>query len=386
MFSKRRTYLDWAASAPISQNALAAFHEGVRLYGNPSSPHAEGLQARELLNDARTRIARLASVKSDAVLFTAGATEANALAIQGYLEKKLSTGISPSDMHVLYLETAHSSTQGAIKFLKEKGVVCEPLPLKDFAIDIEKTKKLVRPATVLIATELVCGETGTRYAVRDLKRALETAGIQAHLHVDATQAPFEESIELTRLGADSLSLDAQKVGGVRGIGVLIIPRPNTLAPLIRGGGQEQGIRPGTESPALAHAFATALEGCSWKEFAQTASSQRALLLKRIQDAIPDVLINEGKEQAMHILNISLSGVDTDYLVALLDEDGFAVSTKSACETEALGSRVVELVTGDAERAASTLRISWGPSTKNNELELFSRALVPAVRFVRENRV
>ena len=386
MFSKRRTYLDWAASAPVSHDALRAFTAAAVLPGNPSSPHEEGLKAHELLEEARTRIARLASVKSTAVIFTAGATEANAIAIQGFVQKKIQEGADPANLHVLYLPTAHASTRGAIELLRARGVTCEALPVQDFALDLDATKKLLKPETVLIAAELVCGETGVRFPVRDLKRLVDAAGLKTQLHVDASQAPLEESIELTRLGADTLSLDAQKVGGVRGIGVLIAPKLSSLSPLIQGGGQEQGLRPGTESPALAVSFATALEACDWKEFSEQAAKQRKNLFARISAGIPDVVINEGKENAAHILNISLPGEDTDYLVALMNEAGIALSTKSACETDELGSRVIETFTKDSARALATLRISWGPTTKDRELQRCAEELIRAVRFVRGNGV
>ncbi|MBU2220933.1 aminotransferase class V-fold PLP-dependent enzyme, partial [Patescibacteria group bacterium] len=188
MFSKRRTYLDWAASAPVSPEALSAFTQGALLCGNPSSPHTEGLEAHELLEDARTRIARLASVKKEAVIFTSGATESNALAIQGFVQKKIQEGAEPSELHILYLPTAHASTLGAVSFLQSMGVSCEELPVTEFGIDLEGSKKLLKKETVFVAVDLVCGETGVRYPVRDLKRLIDASDSSVHLHVDASQA------------------------------------------------------------------------------------------------------------------------------------------------------------------------------------------------------
>ena len=386
MFRRKRTYLDWAAAAPASSVARHAFLSALPVFGNPSSPHEDGRKSRALLEDARTRIARLASVKPDAVIFTSGATEANALLIEGHINALIARGKLPKDIHVLYLASAHASTQGAVERLKEKGVVVEPVALSDMRIDLDTFKTQLRPETALVCLERVCGETGIRFDTRSVRRVLDAAGSAAVLHVDASQAPFEEEILLTRMGADTVSLDAQKVGGVRGVGVLIAPRRIPILPRILGGGQERGLRPGTESPALACAFASALETLEPHTFTTRARMIREEFLATILPVLSGAVINEGKDQAHHILNISLPGRDTDYLVALLSEAGFSVSTKSACETGEEGSRPLVALTGDAARAASTLRISWGPSTTRQELLRFADALVSAVRFMDRNQV
>lgn len=381
----RRTYLDWAAAAPITPRVERAYRRARAYFGNPSSPHAEGRDARGLLEDARVRIARLASVKADAVLFTAGATEANALAIVGQVRAAAS-----EKPHVLYLPSAHASTRGAIEMLASEGCAVEPLALLDGAIDLERLMAQVREHTVLVALEAVCGETGTRFDTRGVWRALESLQLRSRprIHVDASQLPLVESFALTRLGADTLSLDAQKVGAVRGIGALVAPRRIPIAPLMKGGGQERDIRPGTESPALAQAFARALEEAHEEtaSFSSRAAAMRARFLSRLGGAIDGIVVNGGKEQVPHILNISLLKRDTDYLAALLDEAGFAVSTRSACATDSAGSVAVLALHGDTDRAAVTLRISWGPSTQERALTACADALVRAVRFLDTNAI
>lgn len=376
-----RTYLDWAAAAPVSPQCMRTFTHALRAFGNPSSPHAEGRAAKEVLEDARTRIARLAMVKPDAVTFTSGATEANALGIVGSMRALWDAGTDPKDIHVLYLPSAHASTQGAIKELRSWGVDAEPLSVMGGVIDLARLKTQVRPSTALMVLEAVCGETGTRFDTRAVRRAI---GEKILIHVDASQLPLVESFELTRLSADTLSLDAQKAGGVRGIGVLIAPRQVSLAPLIRGGGQERGLRPGTEASALAAAFAHALEEAHDRApgFHLRATDMRKALMRHL----PACHINGGEAVVPHILNISLPGRDTDYLVALLDEAGFAVATRSACATNEEGSVAVLAMTGDETRAASTLRVSWGPKTNPRDLTRFAKALVRAVRFLDMNAV
>lgn len=377
----KRTYLDVAAASPVSAAARIAFGRALRASGNPSSPHAEGQAARAVLEDARARIARLAGVKPEAVIFTGGATEANALAIEGHIRALIANGSAAGSLHALYLPSAHASVIGAMRRVEAMGVNIE-------ALDLVRLASQVRPETVLVAVDLVCGETGTVYDVREIRRVIDKVrqgGPRITLVVDASQAPRTEPILRERLGADLLALDAQKVGGVRGIGALIAPRTVPLLPLIEGGGQERGLRSGTESPAPAAAFATALEECDRgrESFTERSRRMRKELVSRIE-SVPGLVINEGKRQAPHILNVSLPGRDTDYLVALLDAAGFAVSTRSACETDEEGSRAVFMMYGDEERARTTLRISWGPRTRSRDLVRFSGALIERVRFMDEN--
>jgi len=372
-----RTYLDCTAG----------------LSGNPSSPHTEGRRAKQMLEDARTAIARLVEVQSDDVIFTSGATEANALAILGVAKK---------GDHMLYLPSAHASIVENMKLLSERGVEVEALPIVDGRVDCEKLKKMLRPETKLISMDAVCGETGVIWNTREVAEVLRKE-VKPHyqvgrfnlfplLHVDASQAPLTEKITRAHFGADMLSFDISKVSTVRGIGALIAHRTIPLESLYRGGGQERGLRPGSESPELAKAFAAALRvtALDREKFRVSSERDRANIVKIILETIPKVFINESRtpacagRQAPNILNLSLLGRDTDYLVALLDEEGFAVSTRSACETDSEeGSRAVFALTGDTERAHSTLRISWGPNIRSRELSRFAKALAQAVAFSAE---
>ncbi|MDO8567057.1 MAG: aminotransferase class V-fold PLP-dependent enzyme [bacterium] len=380
MFWKKRTYLDYAAGTT----------------GNPSSPHEEGRRSRETLEGARTDIARLLEVQSDDVIFTSGATEANALAILGVLKK---------GDHALYLPSAHASVVENMKLLGKRGVEINTLPIKNGRVDCETLKELLRPQTKLVAMDAVCGETGIIWNTREVAQTLATyasmpkkesapaarpiqlsfSGTLAPvLHVDASQALLTEKITRAHFGADLLTLDASKVGGGRGIGALIAHRTIPIVPLYAGGGQERGVRSGSEAPELASKFAAALAAatCGREKFRASAERAREDLVKTIIREIPRVYINEGRNQAPHILNVSLPGRDTDYLLALLDEEGFAVSTRSACETDSQsGSRAVFALTGDLNRAKATLRISWGPSTRPRELTRFAEKLAAAIVFI-----
>jgi cysteine desulfurase len=400
MWWNKRVYLDNAAGVA----------------GNPSSAHEEGRAAHEVLERARSIIARLVEVQSDDVIFTSGATESNALAILGHVRalRKHAGHDAPgrNNIHVLYLPSAHASIVENMKMLAAENIVVEALPIKEWRVDTDALAKMLRPETVLVSMDAVCGETGVVWNTREVAETVRASrrgqalsllarGRAATreenrlpaslLHIDASQAPWTEKITRDHFGADLLTFDASKVGMVRGIGALIAHRTIPLEPLYRGGGQERGLRSGTESPELAEKFAAALCAAALgrEEFRTSALHTREQLVGSITKSIPNVLVNEGRDagmptgrQAPHILNISLPGRDTDYLVALLDEAGFAVSSRSACETDSeTGSRSVFALTDDQERARATVRISWGPHLRMCEVSAFAKALAQAVSFV-----
>lgn len=376
MFNNRRVYLDNAAGVS----------------GNPSSPHEEGLHAKDILENARIAIARLVEVQQDDVIFTSGATESNALAILGYI--RALRPIIKHDIHVLYLPSAHTSIVENIKLLAAEGVFIEALPIKEYRIDINALVRMLRKETALISMDAVCGETGVVWNTREVAEVLQThnnknflsfaGGITTMLHVDASQAPLTEKISRAHFGANLLTFDASKVGNIRGIGALIAHRTIPMISLYKGGGQERGLRPGSENPIAARDFAVALDIAARmrEKFRTSAAQERVRLIRLIKNAIPNVSVQEGHSQVPHILNISLLGRDTDYVVALLNEAGFSVSTRSACETDSEeGSRAVFALTEDLERARVTLRISWGPRVRPCELNRFAKALIRSVAFI-----
>ena len=385
---RKRVYLDVAASSPVSAGARRVHDKYRLLVGNPSSLHEEGRQAKKVLEDARLRLSQLARVRANDVVFTSGATESNNLAIQGWAQASYSMGATLDDIRVLYHEGAHSSIVETVKALSSTGVSCMLIPLTAGIPNLVELRASITAPYVLIVLEAVSGETGTIFGVRDVRRVMQQVqkerSNQMHLHVDASQSPRTESFVLSECGADSLSLDAQKVGGVRGVGALLRTRSASIAPIMFGGPQEQGLRPGTENPALVSSFVYALEEVqkNKRAFSKKANELREHLLQAIA-SIPGVEINETPEHVPHILNVSFLKRDTDYLLFLLNERGFAVSTKSACESGEAGSRMVGLMSDDAH-ARSTLRISWDEQMTKSELSRFTRALVDSVRFLDDN--
>lgn len=381
---EKRYYLDVAASASVTKGAQKAFMRALSAYGNPSAPHDEGRVASLVLENARLAIARSVGTKQDAVIFTSGATESNNIAIRGVIEHLHKNGRAYDTMRVLFQDGAHASTTNIMNVLSSNGVHTEVIPFKDGSLDLVWLESHIKPHTVLIALESIGSETGVRTNTKDIRRIIDRTSPQTLLHVDASQAPYVELINLEHFGADLLVCDAQKIGGVRGCGILVNSPRARLVPILFGGGQERGLRSGTPSPALASSFAHAFLQAQKERisFVSRATRSRTTLTNTLTTRIPKVYINEGKENAPHILNISLMGRDSDYLVALLNASGFALSTKSACESNNdEGSRGVFALTKDIERAECTLRISWGPQTKKEVLVRFANTLCAKVEFV-----
>jgi cysteine desulfurase len=379
----KRVYLDYAAAAPVEGVAKRAFLKALALYGNPSSAHEEGRKAKEALEDARTTIARLAGVKSEHVVFTSGATEANTLAIEGHVRALLRKGRERKSIELMYHPGAHSSVVRTMERLANDGIRVVPLPTKGALVDIDAFTAMVGPKTSLVSLEAVSPETGMRHDIRSVRAALH-AHKDAYLHVDASQLPLVESFARERLGADLVTLDAQKVGGVRGVGCLIRRAGVPLAPIFLGGGQEHELRSGTEAVAHVFAFAAALSLAAKRRgaFVARARAIRAKLIERIRKSVPDAVILGGADAAPHILALAFPGRDTDYLQTLLDTAGFMVGTKSACESDAMqGSRMAQSETGDDALSKATLRVSWGPATPTGDLMRFVGALTEAIRFL-----
>ncbi len=382
----KRVYLDYAAAAPVLRKAERAFVRANKKYGNPSSSHEEGRVAQALLTKARKEIARLVEVKPEHLIFTSGATEANVLAIEGHVRALMREGRTPASLELVYHEGAHASVVEVMKKLAKEGVQVNTFPLLGGRVALEKLKECVTQNTALVSIEAVSPETGALHDLRRLRTALPKETL---LHVDASQVPLFALCTRERLHADLLTLDAQKIGGVRGVGCLVYTAGVKLAPLVEGGGQERGLRGGTEPVSLVVSFAEALQEAQNHApfFASRSEKLRTTLIERLHKAIPSLQVLGGSQTAPHILSLALPGLDTDYLQAVLDKKGFAVGTKSACESDsAEGGRMAFAETGEREAAAATLRISWGPTIQERDLRRFEKVLIDAIRFLDQTKL
>ena len=398
MFTPKRVYLDYAAATSLHPKVYAAMIPYFTEYiGNPSAIHKEGVQLRAVIEECRTAVARTLSVRSDLVTFTSGGTEANNIAIIGYVRTLLSEGLSAQEMEIVSLETEHLATLEALKEVEKLGVqVHFASCLEDGRVNIDSFAALVNERTVLVTIAYINSEIGVIQPIRQLSKLVR--GIQSKwkdilphpcLHIDAAQAPLWESCNMEQLGADAISLDASKFEGPRSSGVYACSRRQwSKQGVLYGGAQESGKRPGTESPAAIVGLSVALSRAQkqYEETARRVKEERDMLLTELlyRDTYPlkDILLLNGSEthRVANNINISLPGYDTEYLAIYLDNKGFAVSTKSACSSQdSAASSVVFAVTGDSERACSTLRITLGPNTRWRHIQAIPKHIVDFVQ-------
>ncbi len=381
-----RVYLDHAAATPLCAAARAAMAPLLaESYGNPSAIHAEGQAARAVVENARTQVARTLGVRPAGVAFVSGGTEANALAIVGHLTARVRAGAAWSDMEVISTPLEHPSVLETLQELTTRGVTVRMVAVSETGmVTPAALRAVLSEKTALVTMAYVNSEIGTIQPVSSLVRVVRAFARERNLpritvHLDAAQAPLWVPCQLSRLGVDMLSLDGGKCGGPKGSGAVVTHGVVPLAPVLWGGGQEQGLRPGTENVLTIAGFAAAL---SW---AQLGMEERVSRIRTLRDtgiqelleALPGAVLNGpvGEERVANNINISIPGLDTEYAVVALDVAGVAASTKSACAGVGGGeSVVVKAITGDADRARSTLRFTLGPDTKATDLTTTARIL------------
>lgn len=345
-------------------------------WANPSAMYAEGVAVRARIDDARTELAQLLRVRAQDVTFTSGGTEANNLALIGVVEKIAET-CAYGDVEVLTTAIEHPSILETLEYLKKRGVVVTYVPVNDEGlIDLVQFKSLLNPRVKLCTFAYVNSEVGVVQDIKKVTRIVrkwnEEHNVHVYVHTDASQAPLWLSCALDTLGVDLMTLDVGKCYGPKGVGVLVHRHWVALLPITHGGGQERGLRSGTESVMLivgcVRALVWAQAGYESRSFA--VAKLRDHLIKLLREKIPNAILNGSvTERVSNNVNISLPSFDTEYATLYLDAKGIAVSTKSACGgAGGDGSYVVREISHDEERALSTLRFSLGEETSKNDLD------------------
>ena len=371
MFKKKRVYLDYAAATPLAKSAFLAMEPHLReVYGNPSAIHQEGVAARLAVEEARARVASTLQVRPEYVTFTSGGTESNNVAIFGTIEYLKHAGRAYDDMEVVTTALEHPSILKAMDELVKRGVSVIFAPVDQHGVvKLETLKPLLTEKTVLFSVAYANSEIGTIQKVRAIKKTLEAAekkfGTTILFHVDAAQAPLWLPCQMELIHADVLALDVGKCNGPKGVGVLVRHRRAQLTSALYGGGQESGLRPGTEHVAGVVGASVALVEAQqgWKMRVEKVAAVRDESIAYLLTNLENVVLNGpvGEDRLANNINISIPGLDTEFAAVVLDKHGFAVSTKSACAGAGGGeSSVVKEISGDTARARSTLRISLSP--------------------------
>lgn len=366
-------YLDHNATTPIHPEVV----EAVRAcwgedYANPASQHQPGQRARRALEDARERIAELlgadiTGVQPDRLLFTSGGTEANNLAVRGIAQAR--SGGRTGQIVVSALE--HSCVLGAAEDLLEQGWRVDMLGISfQGIVRVERLRELLSPQTALVSVIAANHEIGTLQPIAELAALCRQAGVP--LHTDAVQMAGKLPLDFRASGAAAMTVAAHKFHGPLGIGALLVRHDTPLAPLLFGGHQQNGLRPGTESVALAVGMRTALEVCQREQdvLIQRVTGLRQRLERGLRAGWPEIVVHgEGSPRLPNTANIAFPGLDGQVLFTALDLSGVACSIGSACSSGSSELSPTLLALGlPKDLVTSSLRFSLGSTTTEDEID------------------
>ena len=380
--TKRRVYLDHSATTPVDPRVANAMARAVmETFGNASSVHGFGQQARAAIDRARREVAALIGAKQNEIVFTSGGTEANNLAIRGLCESSAAHG-----RHVITSAIEHPSVSGVCTELEKRGWEVTRLPVyQNGIVRIEDVTQALRPDTVLITVMLANNEIGTIQPISEIGSLIREKK-HIWLHTDAVQAAGRLPLNVDELGCDLLTISGHKLYAPKGIGALYVRRGVRLHVQNVGGHQERERRAGTENVPGIVAFGEAAK-LAREELVQRSQHDRALRDRfetQVQEQISDVVMNGDREQRLdHLSNISFRFIEGEGLLINLDLEGVAVSTGSACSSGTLEpSPVIRALGVNDERARGSIRFSFGKDNTEADVDYAVAVLAHAVERLR----
>jgi cysteine desulfurase len=377
-------YLDHAATTPMLDEALDAYVATAREVGNPSSLHAAGRRARRKVEEARERVAAALGARPSEVIFSGGGTESDNLAVKGIYWARRDAASRPP--RVVASAVEHHAVFDAVEWLeRHEGARVTWLPVDEGG--------RLRPADLadaldddvaLVTAMWANNEVGTVQPVAELAALAAARGVP--LHTDAVQAVGQVPVDFAASGAAALTLTAHKLGGPFGVGALLLGRDVACTPLLHGGGQERDVRSGTlDAPGIV-AFGVAVEAAvkAQQEFAARVGALRDDLVARVREVVPDAQYNgHDADRLAGNAHFSFPGCEGDALLLLLDAQGIACSTGSACSAGvAQPSHVLLAMGADDDRARSSLRFTLGHTSTPADVDALVAALPPAVERAR----
>jgi cysteine desulfurase len=381
----RPVYLDYAATTPVRPEVLEAMlpYLTEQAFGNPSSAHRFGRAARAGIEQARREVAQAAGADPSQVIFTSGGTEADNLGIMGAALAARDRGAAMCTVvsaieHKAVLAAAH-----AVCHLGGREVV---LPVDgNGRVDLDALDAALRERPAVVSIMWVNNEVGVVQPVKEIAGRCCDAGVA--FHTDAVQAFGKVPVNLAALGCTLASLSGHKIGAPKGIGALVVRDRKAIEAIIHGGGQQFGIRPGTENVpgAVAMGRAAALAAAEQEREAERLRALRDELAARLRSAVTDVVINaEAAERAPHVLNVAVPGADSEALLMHLDLAGVACSSGSACSTGAVEpSHVLTAMGVPRELALGAVRMSLGHGTTEEDVRRAAEVMPAVVAKVRK---
>ena len=363
-------YLDNSATTKPCESAIKALEKAMTsTWGNPSSLYGLGVDAENLINETRLRIANLINAREDEIFFTGSGTEANNLAIIGAVNLMKRRGNK-----IITTSVEHPSVLNTCSFLEQYGFeVVKVKPQADGNINADNILSEVDDKTILVTMMLVNNETGCIFPVREIADGLKNKKSIALLHTDCVQAFGKINIDVEELGADLLTASGHKIHGPKGIGFLFKRKNNALKPIIHGGNQEKGLRSGTEPVPLIASFGGALDELNIEQSFNKVKELHTYAYEKLSN-IDGVLINSPKDGTLpYIINISVQGLRSETLLHFLESREIYVSSGSAC-SKGKGSHVLSEMSLNADRTDSALRISFSKNNTTDDIDTLICAL------------
>jgi cysteine desulfurase len=385
---KHNVYLDHSATTPVDPRVAEALSRSLTdNFGNPSSVHSFGQQARAAVDRARREVAALIGARQNEVIFVSGGTEANNLAIRGLCEAAQHQG-----RHIVTTTIEHPSVRGVCDALEKKGWEVTRVAVSENGIvNVENVRSALRQDTVLVSIMLANNEIGTIQPIAELAAVIreqrERSQRNLWLHTDAVQAAGRMVLNVDQLGCDLLSLSGHKLYAPKGIGALYVRRGVRILGQNIGGHQERERRAGTENVASIIAFGEA------SRIAREELESRVTYVRRLRDRfeeevirrIDDIVLNGDRERRLpHLSNISFRFIEGEGLLINLDMQGVAVSTGSACSSGTLEpSPVIRALGRDEEMARGSIRFSFGKDNTDEDVDYVVEVLQTVVARLRE---
>jgi cysteine desulfurase len=374
----KRIYMDHSATTPVAPEVLEAMLPYFSdKFGNASSLHSFGLEAKEALEESREKVAGLLGAKPEEIIFTAGGTESDNLALKGIARKNQKSG-----KHIITTQVEHPAILECCRRLEREGFEVTYLPVtNEGLVEIATLESAIRSDTILISVMHANNEVGTIQPMEEIGRLAAEKDI--YLHTDAVQSVGKIPTDVNKLGVDLLSLSAHKLYGPKGVGALYIRKGTRLESIIQGGGHEHGLRSGTENIAGIVGLARAAD------LAGETMTMEAERLTRLRDRLAELVLSKVKEawingtMKMRLpgnLNFGFKYVEGESLLLFLDSKGISVSTGSACSSHKLEPSHVLLSLGlKPEECHGSLRITLGRSNTMEEVDYVALGIAEAVQ-------
>lgn len=378
----KRVYLDYAATTPTDPEVIKAMEPYFfELFGNPSSIHTFGQEAKKAVEDARQNVASILGAKPEEIVFTSGGTESDNFAVEG-----VAYAAEKKGNHIIISAIEHHAVTEPCKFLEKKGFKITAVGVdKEGLVDPGDIKKAITDKTVLISVMHANNEIGTIQPIADIGKIAQEKGVV--FHSDAVQTVGHIPVNVNDLNVDLLSLSAHKFYGPKGVGALYIRKGTRIERFLHGGDQEKGRRASTHNTSGIVGLGKAIEICSQKleEEVRFQSGLRDRLLKEIPKRIPEVYLNGHPAKRLpNNVNFSIRYIEGESILLSLDMLGIAASTGSACTSSSLEPSHVLLAIGlSHEIAHGSLRITLGRWTKEEDIDYLLEQLPPVVEKLRK---